>query len=184
MGILAMLQTRSAGEYSKYEKSVVANIYYKVRGERNATTRPQATVKMTQNGEEELPAGGNSLSKMEERPWYSMNIGELIVFIRLQILMGVYHYPAIAEYWGDRVKHPEFHQISCHQYQQIKRYFYLSPSDRTYPRAEWQQKIEPLASHLRRLFEEYYLSGSNVAFDEMMVLCKGCNFISKNITCV
>ena len=33
-----------------------------------------------------------------------------------------------------------------------------------------------LASHLRRLFEKYYLPGSNVAFDEMMVLCKGRTF--------
>jgi len=33
--------------------------------------------------------------------------------------------------------------------------------------------MEPLASHLRRCFQKLYLPGSNVAFDEMMVLFKG-----------
>jgi len=157
------------------KKSAVANIY-KAPEEGNTPTRPRATVKTAQSREEELATGGKCPSKMEERPWYSMNIGELKLFIGLQILMGVYDYPAIADYWGDGVKHPEFHQMSCNRYQQIKRYFHLSPPDGTYPRAEWWRKMEPLASHLRRLFEEYYLPGSNVAFDEMMVLCKGRTF--------
>lgn len=118
------------------EKSVVANIYYKVPEEENPTTRPRATVKTACSREEGLATGGNSSSKMEERPWYSMNIGELKVFIRLQILMEVYHYPAIADYWGDEVKHSEFHQMSCIQYQQIKRYFHLSPPNEIYQKAE------------------------------------------------
>jgi len=31
--------------------------------------------------------------------------------------MGVYQYPAIEDYWGEGVKHPEFHKMSYNRYE-------------------------------------------------------------------
>ena len=122
-----------------------------------------------------LLGGEEEIGLRVERPWNPMSVGELKVFIGLQILMGVYRYPGIVNYWsgGQGVKRPEFEKMSCNRYQQIKRYFHLSPPDETYQRADWWRKMEPLASHLRSLFHKLYLPGSNMAFDEMMVLFKG-----------
>jgi len=127
--------------------------------------------------EKTLGVEGSGETAVEERPWNlnPMSCGELKVFVGLQILIGVYQYPGIEDYWsgGQGVKHPEFEKMSCNRYLQIKRYFHLSPPDETYQWADWWRKMEPLASHLRRCFQKLYLPGSNVAFDEMMVLFEG-----------
>jgi len=106
------------------------------------------------NREKTLGVEGSSSGEtaVEERPWNPMSCRELKVFVGLQILMGVYQYPGIEDYWfgGQGVKHPEFEKMSCNRYLQIKRYFHLSPSppDETYQRADSWRKMEPLASHL------------------------------------
>jgi hypothetical protein len=107
------------------------------------------------------------------RPWYDLTIGEIKIFVGIQIYMGVYRYPAIEDYWTNTAKHSPMSRMSCNRYQQIKRYFYISPPGVHLERKDWWKKMEPLASYLRERFSKYYLPASDLAFDEMMVLFKG-----------
>jgi len=54
-------------------------------------------------------------------------------------------------------------------YQQIKRFFYLSPLEKKYERDNWFEKLEPLASTLRQRFRDFYFPSTNLSNDEMMV---------------
>jgi Transposase IS4 len=62
--------------------------------------------------------------------------------------------------------------MSFYRFQQIKRYFHVSPPPFTSTRillSQWHLKLEPLASMLRTKFQAYVILGQNVSFDEMMV---------------
>jgi len=54
----------------------------------------------------------------EERPWYPIGLGELKVFIGPQIIIGVYRYPAMEDYWAENegVKYHEFEKMCCNRY--------------------------------------------------------------------
>ena len=66
--------------------------------------------------------------------------------------------------------------MSFYRFQQIKRYFHVSPPPSTttrIPLSHWHLKLEPLASMLRTKFQAYVVLGQNVSFDEMMIRFSG-----------
>ena len=65
------------------------------------------------------------------RAWCPVSIGELQIFIGLQIWMGVHSLPAIEDYWNQEIQHPIMCHMSCNRYKQIKCYFHISPPDET-----------------------------------------------------
>jgi Transposase IS4 len=64
--------------------------------------------------------------------------------------------------------------IALFRFQQIKRYFHVSPPPTSHlPTARWHTKLESLASLLCTKFQTYVVLRQNVSFDEMMVLFAG-----------
>jgi hypothetical protein len=58
------------------------------------------------------------------------------------------------------------------RFEQIKRYFHISPPSTTSTRlstARWHTKLDPLSNLLRMKFKAYVILSQNVSFDEMMV---------------
>jgi len=123
--------------------------------------------------EENLVENKGDGRKVTTRPWSPVSLPEIRIFIGLQIWMGVNCLPAIEDHWQTGTCDPIMRYMSCNRYQQIKRYFHISPPEDTYKREDWWRKMEPLASHLRQRFQQHFLPSSNISFDEMMVLCKG-----------
>ena len=89
------------------------------------------------------------------------------IFIALLIYIGIIGTPNVSSFWdkhGNTIHKPmEF--MTYYRFQQIKRYFHVSPLITTH----WYMKLEPLASLLRTKFQAYVILGKNVSFDEMMV---------------
>ena len=59
--------------------------------------------------------------------------------------------------------------MSLNRFQQLKRYLHVSDLRVELDVKHWYQKVEPLASILREQFQQYYLPGTKVAIDEMVV---------------
>jgi hypothetical protein len=90
----------------------------------------------------------------------------MCIFIALLIYIGIVGTSDISSFWktGNTIHKPiEF--MTFFQFEQIKRYFHVSPPITTH----WHMKLEPLASLLRTKFQAYVIPGQNVSFDEMMV---------------
>ena len=107
------------------------------------------------------------------RKWKSITVIELQVFLALVIMMGLYVYPSVRDYWKTDRRLPLMNNMSLDRFEDIKRYLHLSPpisqlesSSRTF---EWWMKLEPLASWVRQQSKKLYLPASQVAVDEMMV---------------
>jgi len=63
--------------------------------------------------------------------------------------------------------------ISQARFEQLKRYFNLSPKFETLPREEWIDKIEPIASRVQERFQKHMVPASNISVDEMMIRFTG-----------
>ena len=63
--------------------------------------------------------------------------------------------------------------MSLVRYQQIKRFFHLSPPEKKYEKDNWFEKLEPLASTLRQRFRDFYFPSTNLSYDEMIVSFEG-----------
>ena len=107
------------------------------------------------------------------RCWKPTSIPELKIFIALQIYIRIFRYPALHQYWESEIRHPPFSLMSLVQYQQIKRFFHLSPPEKTYDKNNWFEKLDPLASTLRERFREFYFPSTNLSYDEMIVSFEG-----------
>src|ERR1700722_6373215 len=98
------------------------------------------------------------------------------IFIALLIYIGIIGTSDIVSYWDTSglTIHRLMESITLFRFQQIKRYFHVSPpptmvlSSHLYT-ARWHTKLEPLASLLCANFKAYIVLGQNVSFDEMMV---------------
>lgn len=111
------------------------------------------------------------------RRWRPTNAAELMIFIGLIIYMGVFKSMRGSLYWGKTGEFP-VHEISNYmsqqRFEQLKRYFHVSPVSPTpLLRSQWTKKLEPLASNLQRNFQKYIIPASNVAVDEMMIRFSG-----------
>jgi hypothetical protein len=98
------------------------------------------------------------------------------IFIALIIYIGIVGTSNIASFWektGNTV-HKLMEYITYYWYQQIIRYFHISPLPLpTQPTTAWHMKLEPLASLLRTKFQSYVVLGQNVSFDKIIVPFSG-----------
>ena len=115
-------------------------------------------------------------SDSHKRRWYDTSVAELQVFLALILYMGVWQSPQYTDYWAKTYKWPQ-HGIGKYmfkfRFEQIKRYFHVSEPYESLPRAEWYQKVEPLAGNLASKFQRFMIPASDIAVDEMMVRFTG-----------
>ena len=109
-------------------------------------------------------------------PWKPTSVAELKIFFGIIIYMGVFPSAQVGDYWSRDSQFP-FHRIgmyiSQNRFEQLKRYFHISPPYNSLPRSQWYQKLQPLADILSARFRTYFLPASDVAVDEMMVRFTG-----------
>jgi len=124
--------------------------------------------------------------------WKETTPGKLRIFIGLIIKMGLHKEPRLGIYWSKRgrngwrriskrplqryrilsAKYPYRIRRSCmslNRFEQLKRYLHLADPPVPLDLKHWYEKVEPLASILRQRFRQYYLPGTKVAIDEMVV---------------
>ena len=89
------------------------------------------------------------------------------------VYIGIFRYPPLHQYWESEIRHPLFSHMSLVRYLQIKRFFHLSPPEKSYDKDNWFEKLDPLASTLRQRFREFYFPSTNLSYDEMMVFFEG-----------
>jgi hypothetical protein len=106
-------------------------------------------------------------NKREGRWWKAVTLYKMRIFIALLIYIGIVSTSNICSYWDKDglTIHRPMESMTFFRFQQIKRYFHVSPPITT----QWHMKLEPLASLLRTKFQAYVVLGQNVSFDEMMV---------------
>jgi hypothetical protein len=113
----------------------------------------------------------DQLAEGKSRWWKAVTLYEMRIFIALLIYIGIVGTSNISSFWnktGNTIHKPmEF--MTFFRFEQIKRYFHVSPPNTTH----WHMKLEPLASLLRTEFQAYVILGQNVSFDEMMVPFSG-----------
>ena len=107
------------------------------------------------------------------RWWKAVTLYEMRIFIALLIYIGIVGASNIISYWDKSRNniHKPMEFMTYYRFQQIKRYFHVSPPPTPTSRQliHWHTKLEPLASLLRTKFQAYVVLGQNVSFDEMMV---------------
>jgi len=111
--------------------------------------------------------------------WRQTSAGELMVFIGLMIYMGAHKAMQVPLYWSKNAEFPT-HEISRYmsqyRFEQLKRYFHVSPINQNIPRPtrqQWAQKVQPLASQLEKAFQQDLIPASHVSVDEIMVRFTG-----------
>ena len=100
------------------------------------------------------------------------------IFIALLIYISIIGASNIESFWDKDsltiYKLMKF--MTFYQFEQIKRYFHISPLPSTttqIPSSQWHLKLEPLASMLCTKFQTYVILSQNVSFDKMMVPFSG-----------
>jgi len=110
------------------------------------------------------------------RPWKSTTPAELKIFFGIIIYMGVFPSSQVSDYWKHDESFP-YHRIgmylSQNRFEQLKRYFHISPPYQHLPRAQWYEKFQPLASLLATKYQSLLVPESEVAVDEMMIQFTG-----------
>jgi len=84
----------------------------------------------------------------------------------------------IGSYWNKSglTIHKPIESITFYCFEQIKRYFHVSPPPTTLTHlstTRWHTKLDPLSNLLRTKFKAYVVLGQNVSFDKMMVPFSG-----------
>ena len=113
------------------------------------------------------------------RRWRKTSAGEIMIFIGLFIYMGAHKAMRTPLYLNKIAEFPT-HEISYYMsqygFEQLKRYFHVSPvnSNASRPaRRDWAPKLQPLASQLESHFQRYIIPASNILVDAMMVRFTG-----------
>ena len=100
----------------------------------------------------------------------------MYIFIILLIYTNIVNTKHVASCWdkAGNVIYKPMEYMTYYQYQQIMRYFHISPPPLPgQPTIPWYMKLEPFASILRTRFQAYVILGQNVSFDEMMIPFSG-----------
>ena len=106
------------------------------------------------------------------------SIPEIKVFFGLIIYMGVFPPAQVKDYWSCDSEFP-FHCIgmylSRNRFEQLKRYFPVSEpyNPGSLPQSCWYFMVAPVADLLQTWYQQYFVSSSDVAVDEMMVRFTG-----------
>jgi hypothetical protein len=86
------------------------------------------------------------------------------VFIALLIYIGITSTSNIESFWAtdDNTIYKPIKFMTFYRFEQIKRYFHISPpltTSNQLPLSHWHLKLEPLASMLRTTFQTYVVLG-------------------------
>lgn len=110
------------------------------------------------------------------RRWIPISAAELRIFLGITIYMGVFPSAQVSGYWRHDSSFP-FHRIALYisqnRFEQLKRYFHISPPYNSLPRSRWYQKFHPLASILSARFQNYLLPASDAVVDDLMIRFTG-----------
>ena len=110
--------------------------------------------------------------KPYERPWHPVSVAELKAYIATYIWMGCHGEKAVEDYWCTDARKVSPHiEITSHigrnRWEQIDRFLHISkPQGDKKTRQSPYDKLEPLSSHLRRKFKQYWKTGKHIAIDE------------------
>ena len=92
--------------------------------------------------------------------------------------MGVHDSSWIDHYWRNNQQQGPVHTpqlyITLKHFEQLKRYLHISdPREKNLDKKEWWYRLEPLASIFHKASREYYIPGSELSVDELMIQCFG-----------
>lgn len=106
--------------------------------------------------------------------------------------MGLYHEPQIESYWHTahplKPLHPICNHMSLSHFEQIKHYLHILPpmsgplNHKPTPKEEvregqleskWWHKLDPMISQFQSASEQYYIPGSKIAIDKVMIKTYG-----------
>lgn len=116
------------------------------------------------------------------RTWKDTNSAEIKVFLGIIIYMGIHKSPSLGDYWWANHEEGPVHSpqwfMTQGRFEQIKRFIHISDPDeeelhQQQKPKEWWYKVEPLASRFEAASRKYYLPGSDIAIDEVMIPCFG-----------
>ncbi|CAG8626254.1 1940_t:CDS:2 [Acaulospora morrowiae] len=91
------------------------------------------------------------------RDWTNLTLNELKTWLGIVIYMGVIKLSRVVDYWSTDFK------FSKHNIMQEMSLLY------------WYGKVEPLASHIKKISQQIYIPGSQVSIDEMIIRFSGCS---------
>lgn len=130
--------------------------------------------------------------RSEGRPWQPVSFNEVMVFIGGLLYMGLYHEPQIESYWHTahplKPLHPICNHMSLSHFEQIKHYLHILPpmsgplNHKPTPKEEvregqleskWWHKLDPMISQFQSASEQYYIPGSKIAIDKVMIKTYG-----------
>ena len=114
------------------------------------------------------------------RKWKEVSTPELSIWLGIVVHMGVHNSPAVRDYWRQDGLNPA-HPISVHmgqtRFEEIKRYFHLSPPDRPKEtplgRRLWHSKVDEVLDQLRESSQRNRVPSSHIAVDECMMRATG-----------
>jgi hypothetical protein len=109
----------------------------------------------------------------KSRWWKAIDLYEMRIFIALLIYIGIVGTSNLESYWlKETTIHRPMEAMTFFRFEQIKRYFHVSPPPPPLSRQpinQWFMKLSPLFQMLRKRFQAFVIIGQNVSFDEMMV---------------
>ena len=105
------------------------------------------------------------------RPWQATTTKELRAYIATWIWMGLHQDLPIESFWNQDLRcwsrHTEVSShISKNRWQQIDRFLHISEPHLNSPKETPFDKLEPLSSHLRLTFKQYWRAGTHLTIDE------------------
>ena len=130
------------------------------------------------NQNAEFKRTGNRRQSIQERqrPWHPINSDELRAYLGIITWMSCQPLKSLVEYWNTEKRNGGIFDIiresmGFGRWCQIDRYFYVflpkeHPLGSTAPKPRPFDKVEHLASHLRKCFHKFMTAGINVAVDE------------------
>jgi hypothetical protein len=114
------------------------------------------------------------------RKWKEISTPELSIWLGIVVYMGVHNSPAVQDYWrhdGLNPAHPISEHMGQSRFEEMKRYFHLSPLGRPKEtplgRRLWRSKVDEVFDQLREISQRYRVPSSHIAVDECMIRATG-----------
>ena len=115
-------------------------------------------------------------AKNDTSPWKPITKDELMVYIGMNIAMGVISLPKLDQYWSTDpiLPHPWFHTVMSHdRFREILQYIHVidntqAPS-RSNPNYDKLRKIRPLITALEKNCRELYSPHQQLSVDESII---------------
>ena len=115
------------------------------------------------------------------RKWKAVSTPELSIWLGIVVYMGVHSSPAVRDYWrhdGLNPAHPISEHMGQTRFEEIKRYFHVSPPDRPKEillgRRLWHSiVVHEVLDQLSESSQHYRVPSSHIAVDECMMRAIG-----------